>query len=153
METIYLNANLLYGECLKLIAKRNIKSSRVKELYEAKYYLFTSILTKTEITQRLIREESVNIGLARKIYQEITKKYNIKQISSLNKKNLLTNTFMDFVAKSNLDFKDALHLEIASKLDLLVVTHDKKFLKNSSKHKDKQKFYSKVVNPEDLLNN
>jgi predicted nucleic acid-binding protein len=71
----------------------------------------------------------------------------------LNKKNLLTNTFIDLVIKSNLDFKDALHLEIASKQKLLVVTHDKKFIKNASLHKDKQKFYSKVCKPEDLLNN
>jgi predicted nucleic acid-binding protein len=153
MKNLYLNANLLYGECLKLIAKRNIKTSRVKELYEARHHLFTSILTKTEITQRLIREEGVNINFARNIYQEVTKEHNIRQISSLNKKNLLTNTFMDFVAKSNLDFKDALHLEIASKLNLIVVTHDKKFIKNSSKHEDKQKFYSRVVKPEDLLDN
>lgn len=103
--------------------------------------------------QRLIREEQLRANKAREIYKQITEKYEIYQIESLNKKNLLTNYFMDVVAKSNLDFKDALHIDIASKNRLLVVTHDKKFHKNYSMHKDKLKFYSKVIKPEELLNN
>lgn len=153
MNLIYLNANLIYGECLKIVSRRNIKTGVLDVFKTRNFLFFTSILTKMEIIQRLIREEQISLSKARNIYFFITKKYKIQQIESLNKKNLLTNTFIDLVIKSNLDFKDALHLEIASKQKLLVVTHDKKFIKNASLHKDKLKFYSKVVKPEDLLNN
>jgi predicted nucleic acid-binding protein len=153
MKLIYLNANLIYGECLKVVSGKMIKTG-VLDLLRVKNYKFTtSILTKMEIIQRLIREKQLKLEIARKIYSIMTEKFNITQIESLNKKNLLTNTFIDLVIKSNLDFKDALHLEIASKQKLLVVTHDKKFIKNASLHKDKLKFYSKVCKPEELLNN
>jgi predicted nucleic acid-binding protein len=157
MNSIYLNANIIYGECLKLIFKkswnRNIKTGILEHLRKRNYRFSTSILTRTEIMQRLVREEQLRANKAREIYKQITEKYEIYQIESLNKKNLLTNYFMDVVAKSNLDFKDALHLDIASKNELIVVTHDKKFHKNYSMHKDKLKFYSKVIKPEELLNN
>src|SRR5690606_18216794 len=132
---------------------RNIKVGILELLKEKNYLFITSILTKMEIMRRLIREEQLKIDKAREIYEHITNKFNIQQIESLNKKNLLTNTFIDLVIKSNLDFKDALHLEIASKQKLIVVTHDKKFIKNASIHKDKLKFYSKVVKPEELIYN
>ena len=154
---LYLNANILYGECLLLLSKnkwtRNIKTKVIRLLLETNYNLATFILTRTEIIQRLVREESCSANKARKIYNEITEKYEIVQISSLNKKNLLTNEFMDRIAVSNLDFKDALHLDIASKAKIPIVTHDKKFRRNYSKHKDKLKFYSEVFKPEELLNN
>ena len=153
MKLIYINANLVYGECLKFISSRKIKTGILDLLRKQDYLFITSILTKMEVMQRLIREEQLSVFKARKTYEFIIRKYEMQEISSLNKKNLLTNTFIDVVIKSNLDFKDALHLEIASKRKLLVVTHDKKFIKNASKHEDKQKFYSKVCKPEDLLNN
>ena len=155
MDIIYINANLVYGECLKFISKkkwgRNIKTGALDVLRSRNYLFITSILTKMEVIQRLIREEQVDLVRGREVYEVITKKFKIQQISSLNKKNLLTNTFIDLVIRTNLDFKDALHLEIASKRKLIVVTHDKKFIKNASKHEDKQKFYSKVVKPEKLF--
>ena len=157
MNIIYINANLIYGECLKFISRvkwsRTIKTGALVELRNRNYLFITSILTKMEIIQRLVREEQIELTRARKVYLEITKKFKIQQIESLNKKNLLTNTFIDLVIRTNLAFKDALHLEIASKQKLIVVTHDKKFIKNASKHKDKQRFYSKIVKPEELFNN
>ncbi|MFT4283150.1 MAG: hypothetical protein ACMXX6_01865 [Candidatus Woesearchaeota archaeon] len=156
MDIIYINANLIYGECLKLVSKKNwnnkIKTGALDALREKNYLFMTSILTKMEIIQRLIREKQVRLNIAREVYEDITNKFNIQQISSLNKKNLLTNNFIDSVIRLNLDFKDALHLEIASKRNILVVTHDKKFIKYSSTHLAKQRFYSNVVKPEDLLN-
>ena len=156
MDIIYINANLIYGECLKLVSKpkwnRKIKTGVLDALRERKYLFVTSILTKMEIIQRLIRENQVRIDDAREVYSTITKHFNIQHISSLNKKNLLTNNFIDSVIKLNLDFKDALHLDIASKRSFLVVTHDKKFIKYASTHLAKKRFYSKVVKPEDLLN-
>jgi len=152
MKLIYLNANLIYGECLKNLNKK-IKTGVLDLLRQKNYLFITSILTKMEILQRLIREQQLTTNKARELYENTINLFKIQQISSLNKKNLLTNTFIDLVIKSNLDFKDALHLEIASKQKLIVVTHDKKFLKNASLHQDKLKFYSKVVKPEELLNN
>ena len=157
MTILYLNANIIYGECLNIISnnkwKRNIKNNVINKLKSCEYKLTTSVLTKMEIMQRLIREESCTVKKARNAYFKVLNKYNIAQLSSLNKKNLLTNSFIDFVASSNLDFKDALHLEIASKYGFIVVTHDKKFRKNFSKHQDKLKFYNSVVKPEDLFHN
>ncbi len=128
---IYINANLLYGECLKLLSKhswkRTIRTGIVKALLEKHYTFTTSILTRMEIMQRLIREENCSVLQARRRYDDVCEKFSISQISSLNKHNLLTNDFIDVIAKSNLDFKDALHLAIASKHKLIVVTHDKKF--------------------------
>ncbi len=133
MKLLYLNANILYGECLRLISKRNwkrkIKSSVTSQLLSRGFSLTTSILTKTEIIQRLIREENCSIKQARDVFLKILREFEIILISSLNKRNLLTNTFMDIVAISNLDFKDAIHLDIASKNKITVVTHDKKLEK------------------------
>lgn len=105
MELLYLNANLLYGECLKLLEhskwKRKIKIGVISKLRDHNFTFTTSILTKTEILQRLIREESCSIKKARNIFSKILEKYDVILISSLNKRNLLTNTFMDLVASSN----------------------------------------------------
>ncbi|MFT4312388.1 MAG: type II toxin-antitoxin system VapC family toxin [Candidatus Woesearchaeota archaeon] len=153
MKLLYLNANILYGECLKKIQKRSwrrlIKTGVLENLEN--YSFFTSTLTKMEIIQRLVRDENIHLDRARKLFSQIVREFNVTQISSLNKLNLLTNTFIDNVLSSNLDFKDALHLEIASKYKLDVLTHDKKFLKNHSQHKDKEKFYSRVYKSDDLF--
>lgn len=155
MKLLYVNANILYGECLKLLERRTwsrrIKTGVCDRLILKGFSLITSLLTKMEILQRLIREENCSVKSARSIYKQILLKFNVFEISSLNKNNLLTNTFMDVVAISNLDFKDALHLEIASQNRLIVVTHDKKFRKNYSLHQDKLKHYSQVVKPEELF--
>ena len=157
MRLLYLNANILYGECLKQIEgrrwKRSIKTGVCKSLNKQGNCLFTSILTKLEIVQRLVREENCSLTQARSLYELILNTFDITQISSLNKLNLMTNTFVDIVLSSNLDFKDALHLTIASRRNLTIVTHDKKFRQGYSQHRDKLKFYSEVCKPEDLLDN
>ncbi len=156
MKTVYINANLLYGECLRLLStsrwKRTIRTGVLVLLRKRQYSFTTSILTRTEILQRLMREENCTIRKARSLYDRVMREYEVSEISSLNKRNLLTNTFMDLVAKANLDFKDALHLDIASKVRMVVVTHDKKFRGAFSQHPDKLRFYSRVVKPEELLN-
>lgn len=151
MRLVYLNANLIYGECLKLITRRNIRTGVLTALRAKGYVFITSILTKTEILHTLIVEKQLSALKARIVYECVRETFNIQQIESLNKRNLLTNTFMDLAGVSRLDFKDALHLAIASTQKLLVVTHDKKFIKNASTHECKQKFYSAVVKPEELL--
>ena len=152
-EKIYLNANIIYGDSLKCIAKptwkRTIKTGILERIAQ-NYDLTTSILTKMEVIQRLMREENCSNKMARKAFQTTVQKFNISIIASINKFNILTNTFLDRVAIANLDFKDAIHLEIASKSRLLLVTHDKKFHKAFSQHPDKQKFYTQVVKPEDI---
>lgn len=155
MKSVYLNANLIYGECLKIVStrswKRKIKTGDLDKIRIKGYTLFTSILTRMEVMQRLVREENKTYSEARKTYFKILDRYNINELCGLNKKNLLTNTFIDLIGRSNLDFKDALHLKIASRLKLSVVTHDKKFRKNFSLQEDKIKFYSKIYKPEELF--
>ena len=88
MNIVYINANLIYGECLKLVSKskwnRTIKTGVLTLLRNKNYKFTTSILTKMEIIQRLIREEQIKLSYSREIYENITKKFNITQISSLN---------------------------------------------------------------------
>ncbi len=126
--------------------KRKIKAGIAQRLLDSGFRLVTSILTKTEILKQLIQKENCSISLARTIFQDVLDRFQIVLIASLNKRNLLTNTFMDIVAVSNLGCTS-----VASKSKLTVVTHDKKFYKAS--HNDKMKFYSDVVKPSELLNN
>jgi len=155
MNGYYINANIIYGECLAKIAKphwkRNIKVGFLEQLHRKGFLLFTSTLTKMEVLQRLLREENIRISFARKVYYEVTYQFRINHIHSLNKLNLLTNDFLDKVSCRNIDFKDALHLEIARNQHLPVITHDKKFRKQFSQHRDKQSFYKFILKPEELL--
>ena len=90
MKLIYLNANLIYSECLKLISRRAIRTGALGALQAKDYIFITSILTKTEVLHALIVEKQLSIARAREVYRQITQKFEIQQIESLNKRNLLT---------------------------------------------------------------
>mgnify|MGYP001342785767 CR=1 FL=1 len=152
---LYLNANLLYSEALNYIKKqhwkRAIKTGTLKKLKENGFKLVTSILTRMEVMQRLSLEENQTITQARKIYFEIVDKYNIKEITAIHRYIVLHDDFIETIARSNLDFKDAFHLQIAKNTDIPLCTHDKKLRKNYSNHEAKSKFYEAVFKPEDLI--
>lgn len=69
-KPLYLNANLVYSETLKLIRKnpRNIKTGTLLKLKEEGYNLITSILTRMEVMQNLKKEENLNNKKARISY-------------------------------------------------------------------------------------
>lgn len=152
---LYLNANLVYSEALNTIKKpewkRNIKAGTLNKLKEEGYQLVTSIFTRMEVIQRLCREENKKPSEARKIYHSIIGDNEIAEIVSIGDKVILTNDFIDSIACSNLDFKDAIHLTIAKKLDIPLCTHDKKLRGDFSTHGDKVKFYPKVYKPQELI--
>lgn len=145
-DPIYLNANLIYSEAIRRIKR---KDKGVLLRLSKKYSFTTSILTRFEVLQNLIINNSISKEKARNLYQKIRKDFEISEITSLNRLNLLRNDFIDRLSFSRLDFKDALHLEIANKKGLTVCTHDKKFIKTT--HMEKEKFYSMVFKPEDLF--
>ena len=149
---LYLNANLVYSEALKRIRIfGRSKDNLLAMLATRGYSLATSILTKMEVIQRLRREENKTLQTARLVYAEVISTFHIAEIVSLDKKVQLTNAFLDSVAGTNLDFKDAIHLAIAKKLRMPLCTHDKKLLRGFSTHEDKQDFYSEVYKPSDFL--
>ena len=152
---LYLNANLIYSEALNIIRKpswkRKIKTGTLNKLIQEGYNLITSILTRVEVIQRLKRDENHNLLSARKVYKTILSSYEISEIASINKILSLNNSFIDSIARSNLDFKDAIHLEIARKLEVPVCTHDKKVLEEFSRHEDKSRFYSHIYKPQELI--
>lgn len=147
-KRLYLNANLIYSEALNTIRK---KEGKTLDKLGKKYRLFTPILTRFEVIQNLRLLKGKNIAQARKIYNNLIFRKKISEINSLNKFNLLTDEFIDRLSKTNLDFKDALHLSIAKKIRCKVCTHDKKILKGKSLQLDKENFYNEVYKPEELI--
>ncbi len=152
---LYLNAMLIYSEALNRIKKptwnRIIKAGTLGKLKSSRYNLTTSILTRMEIMQRLCRDENKQPGKARKIYLEILNDFEIYEITSIHELVNLTPDFIDSIGCTNLDFKDALHLEIAKRLNISLCTHDKKIKGNFSQQGDKIKFYERVYKPEELI--
>jgi len=153
---LYLNANIIYGEVLNNIQKPNwnirIKTQgTLRKLKKEGFDLFTSVLTRMEIIQRLRRNYNKGNKEARKIYFSILEEYMITEIGGTNKHINLSDAFLDDISKRNIDFKDALHLKIAERFKFPVCTHDKKFRKGFSQHSDKEKYYSKIYKPEELI--
>ncbi len=152
---LYLNANLVYSEALNDIKKghwkREIKTGTLIKLKEAGYHLVTSILTRMEVIQRLCREENLNPSKAREVYSSVINNHGIIEITGIDNHVILNDPFIDGVGVSNLDFKDAIHLTIAKKLNLPVCTHDKKEKDNFSQQGEKSKFYDFVYKPEELI--
>lgn len=152
-KPLYLNANLVYSETLKLIRKnpRNIKTGTLLKLKEEGYNLITSILTRMEVMQNLKKEENLNNKKARISYNKVLEFFNIAEITNINSYIILNAPFVDNIACTKLDFKDALHISIAKKLDIPLCTHDKKAKKNSIQHESKKGFYNKIYKPEELI--
>ena len=154
-KPLYLNANLIYSEALNSIKKqewkREIKSGTLTKLKTEGFSLVTSILTRMEVIQRLCREENLSLEKARVTYNSILNEQKIMEITSIENHTPLNDAFIDQIAASNLDFKDALHLQIAKKLGIPVCTHDKKERENFSQHPEKSKFYDSVFKPQELI--
>ncbi len=152
---IYLNANLIYSEALNAIQKehwkRDIKAGTLHKLRAEGYNLVTSILTRMEVIQRLNLEESTSFEQARHLYQDIIQKHGVVEITNIHNHIPLTDAFIDEIASSRLDFKDALHLAIAKKLSIPLCTHDKKMKEPFPQHQNKSKFYELVYKPEELI--
>ena len=152
---LYLNANLVYSEALKDIRKphwnRDIKTGILEELMKKGYHLVTSVLTRMEVIQRLSIEENIRLNKAREVYQSILNKHQILEITSIHHIVHINDAFIDKLATSNLEFRDALHLAIAKSLRIPLCTHDKKIRGNFSNHEQKTRFYDEVFKPQDLL--
>lgn len=152
---LYLNANIIYSEALNYIKKpnwkRNIKTGTIPKLKREGYGLVTSILTRMEVLQRLCSEENLNSQKAREIFHSIINDHKILEITAIDEHIKLNDAYIDKIGTSNLDFKDALHLTIAQKLDMPVCTHDKKARGNFSQHEEKSKFHNQVFKPQELI--
>lgn len=153
---LYLNANLIYSECLNYLKqehwRRKIKTGTLSKLRED-YNLITSILTRMEVIQNLCLEENIPKDKARNIYHQVLEDYGIRELTSLHRHIELNDPLIDSIALTNLRFQDALHLLIAKKAGMPVCTHDKKMLGNYSTHGEKFKFYEKIHKPHELLSN
>ncbi len=152
---LYLNANIIYSEALNYIRqehwKRKIKGGTIGKLRQEGFDLTTSILTRMEVIQRLNREENIPLGKAREVYHAILGDNQIVEITGIHKHIELNDPYLDNLVASNLDFKDALHLTIAKKLNMPVCTHDKKIRGEFSQQAEKSRFYERVFKPEELI--
>ena len=152
---LYLNANLIYSECLNYVQKdhwqREIKTGTLWKLRQKGYHLVTSILTRMEVVQRLHLEENFNPDKSREVYNAVLNNFHVAEIAGIDNFITLNDPFLDQLGTINLRLQDALHLLLAKKLDIPLCTHDKKILKNFSQHSQKVKFYERVYKPEDLL--
>ncbi len=154
-KPLYLNANLIYSEVLNLMKKpnwtRKIKTGgTLSKLKLEGYDLVTSALTRMEVMHQLRKEHKKTPSQARELYFNVLKEHNVWEITDFKELNV-TAALLDHIGKSNLDFKDALHLLIAQKFDMPVCTHDKKACAGWSLHPAKEKFYDKVFKPEELI--
>ena len=154
-QLLYLNANLVYGETLKLVKnnswKRKIKSGTIIKLKKEGYNLITSVLTRMEVMQNLRKRENISVIKARKVYQQVLEQFDIAEIIDVNNHIILNASYLDSIAKTRLDFKDALHITIAKKLKVPLCTHDRKAKEKSIQHEAKKEFYKEVYKPEELI--
>jgi len=157
-KPLYLNANLIYGETLKLVKKKHWKQEIKTNGYLPKlklkgYNLVTSILTRTEVMQRLMRDLNKTPNQAREAYTTIIQNNGIMEITDIHKLVPLTPALLDQIGTTKLDFKDAIHLSIAKKLGIWFCTHDKRAhdKDNWSLHPVKKRFYEHVFKPEQLI--
>lgn len=142
---LYLNANIIYSEAIRIIKKK--KNSVIKKLKG--YDLVTSILTKYEVIQNLRLNRSISYDKARSLFHHILKEYNITLISSIHKLHIMTDDFIDKLSKTNLGFKDSVHVMIAKNFSMPLCTHDKKLA--ISKIRDKEILYDQLFKPEELF--
>ena len=91
------------------------------------------------------------LSQSRALYRKVLDLNEIIETVSLDEKVPLTNSFIDSVGCSNVDFKDAIHLMIAKKLRMPLCTHDKKLRGEFSTHSDKAGFYGEIYKPEELI--
>lgn len=155
-KPLYLNANLIYGECLNFLQKPGWKT-KIKtqgtftKLKTEGYQLVTSVLTRMEVMQRLRKERSLTPTRGRRLYQKVCDSHKIVELMELHEHVSLTPDLCDHIGTSTLDFKDALHLLFAKKLGIPVCTHDKKANAGWSLHPVKSRFYDKVFKPGQLI--
>lgn len=142
---LYLNANIILAEAIRTL--KNKQKGLLQELNA--YELVTSILTRYEVIQNLRLIKSISYNQSKLIYFSILKKYQISEIRSIHKFHILTDDYIDKLSKTNLSFKDGLHIMIAKTFNMTVCTHDKKM--SRSRMDDKEKLYDKIFKPEDLI--
>ena len=104
-----------------------------------------------EVIQRWSIEENIPLQKAREVFNQILENFQILELTSIWKYAPLTDDFIDSLATSNLEFKDALHLSIAKKWKMPLCTHDKKLRGNFSNHEEKTHFYEQVFKPQELI--
>lgn len=148
---LYLNANIIFSTSYCKLKKK--PHSTLGKLKESGYQLVTSVITKYEVINNLMVDSRTKLSLqqARGLYRDVIEEFQILEITALHTINILTDDFMDRMIKSNITFRDGLHLEIAKLYKKTpVCTHDK-HMKQSSSHEDKKKFYNKVYKPSELI--
>jgi hypothetical protein len=126
--------------------KLKIFKDSKKGLYEKNVQFILSELTEFEIKKTLMSEEGLSFENANKIYQNVlTNEPNYLQMICF--KNIKINScFLNNTLEKKLDLKDSLHMLIASKLKLVIITKETKKINLWKKN------YTKVMSPEEFQN-
>ena len=154
-KPLYLNANLIFSECLNLIQKpwwrSHIKTNgTLNKLLDKGYSFFCSTLTRSEIIQKLKLEKGIQLKDSRFAFKQVLETYKIYVLANISKEIHLTDEFFDTFGKNNLTLGDYFHVRICKAYNLPICTHDKKLIKYC-KHSEKIKLYNDVYKPEELL--
>jgi hypothetical protein len=100
-KPLYLNANLIYSETLKLIRNkswnRNIRTGTLLKLKNEGYNLITSILTRMEVMHNLKKEENLDNTKARNIYYKVLNLFDIAEITNIDSYIILNAPFIDSI--------------------------------------------------------
>lgn len=149
-DTIYIDSNIIMAEGRRLIKidKKKIngrKEGTISRLSE-KYRLLTSILSKLEVIKNLKEKEQIPLSKARSTYFKIINSFKIVEVTFIDFNPIITHHFIEDLLKANIDLKDGIHIKVAEKCKLTMVTGDKKDIAKM------RKLYSEVMAPNEILN-
>lgn len=144
---LYLNANIVYSEAYCRVNRR--PNSTLKKLSEEGYTLVVSTLVRFEIVKNLRNNYGMTHFQSRRLYFEILNDYSIVELNVENHVSL-NEAYIDKLSKTEVSFKDAIHLDIARSAKMLVCSHDTK-MKKGTNYDDKKKYYSEVYKAQDLI--
>jgi len=140
-EAIYLDTTVIIAYAWNIIKRK--KEKNVLERLSEKYILVTSLITKFECINYLIKKMGFSLSKARNLFNEIINKFKISMVSPENIK--ITYNFIEEILKAGVSFRDGLHVIIARKLKLACITGNKNHIPNM------RKLYSEVYTAKDVL--
>ena len=135
---VYLDTNVIYGYFKKRLQEKPVNTVLIF-FEDVKVDVYVSLFAIIEVVHRL-KEDNVDRKKISKLVSDFLREYRINIITkfTISWKTLLSTL-------SGVEWKDAVHLEIASQNDLTIITNDKKFFKNG------RKLYSRIITLEWFL--
>lgn len=128
-EHCYVNSSFICGEVIKSIQKdywkEEFKSNkRLMELLEGDIVFIISSLTEFEIKKRLIRKYNKTFEESNKILEEFKSKF--PKLITVDIKDIkITFNLLNWILKQDLGFRDGIHIIVAQRLDIPLITSER----------------------------